>query len=188
MLEKDLGRHYEFGDFETVDFSIEEESGRSTLVFEGRPKPPAPTRLRLGLKLDTDFEANSWFGLRLGFYNTRLNARRGELRTRMEVGHRNGMNVGADQLTGFSGRFFVAPTVGFLRAPIDTSSRRSSCCDILDSITTWDASTGLFLYHSARSGPASEETGASWIRSSSQAILFPTRSINRGRDYCHASL
>jgi NTE family protein len=120
VLEKDLGRLYEFGDFQTVDFHIEEEGGRSTLVFEGRPKPPAPTRLRLGLKLDTDFEANSSFGLRFGLYKTRLNALRGELRARMEVGERNGINFELYQPTGFSGRFFVAPTVGFLRSPVDT--------------------------------------------------------------------
>jgi len=33
--------------------------------------------------------SSSSFGLRLGLYNTRLNALRGELRTKIEVGRQN---------------------------------------------------------------------------------------------------
>ena len=119
VLESDLARLYELGDYETVDFHIETEDGRNVLVLGGAPKPPAPTRLRFGLKLDTDFSTNSSFGLRLGTYFTRLNAMRGELRTKIEVGRQNSVLFEFYQPADFGGRFFVSPTVSFTRSPYD---------------------------------------------------------------------
>jgi NTE family protein len=119
LLERDLARLYELGDYETVDFHIATEGGKKVLVLGGAPRPPAPTRLRFGLKLDTDFAANSSFGLRLGVYFTRLNALRGELRTKVEVGRQNSILFEFYQPTDYAGRFFVSPTVSFTRLPRD---------------------------------------------------------------------
>ena len=118
ILERDLARLYELGDYETVDFRIESEGDRSVLVLGGAPKPPAPTRLRFGLLLNTDF-SDSAFGLRLGAYFTRLNPLRGELRTKIEVGQQNSVLLEFYQPTDFHGRFFVSPTVSFTRLPFD---------------------------------------------------------------------
>ena len=117
VLERDLARLYELGDYETVDFRIATEGERKVLVLGGAPKPPAPTRLRFGLLLNTDF-SNSSFGLRLGAYFTRLNALRGELRTKIEVGRQNSILFEFYQPTDFRGRFFVSPTVSFTRLPL----------------------------------------------------------------------
>ncbi len=119
VLESDLARLYELGDYETVDFLIATEGERKVLVLGGPPKPPAPTRLRFGLLLNTDFASNSSFGLRLGAYFTRLNAMRGELRTKIEVGRQNSILFEFYQPTDFAGRFFVSPTVSFTRLPRD---------------------------------------------------------------------
>ena len=119
VLERDLARLYELGDFETVDFRLQREGERTVLVLGGAPKPPAPSRVRFGLKLDTDFESNTSFGLRLGLYNTRLNALRGELRTKAEVGRQNSILFEFYQPTDFRGRFFVSPTLQLLRRSQD---------------------------------------------------------------------
>ena len=119
VLERDLARLYELGDYETVDFHVATEGDRKILVLGGAPRPPAPTRLRFGLKLDTDFASNSSFGLRLGAYMTRLNAVRGELRTKVEVGRQNSILFEFYQPADFGGRFFVSPTVSFTRSPYD---------------------------------------------------------------------
>ncbi|MBK9063394.1 MAG: BamA/TamA family outer membrane protein [Acidobacteria bacterium] len=74
--------------------------------------------MRFGLLLNTDF-SNSSFGLRLGAYFTRLNALRGELRTKIEVGRQNSILFEFYQPTDFHGRFFVSPTVSFTRLPFD---------------------------------------------------------------------
>ena len=119
VLEKDLARLYELGDWKVVDFRIEDEDGRQTLVYYGLQKPPAPGRVRFGLKLDTDFVSSSSFGLRLGLYNTRLNALRGELRTKIEVGRQNSILFEFYQPTDFRGRFFVSPSLQLLRVAQD---------------------------------------------------------------------
>ncbi len=119
LLERDLARLYELGDYETVDFRIEPDAGRNVLVLGGAPRPPAPTRVRFGLLLNTDFASTSSFGLRLGLYLTRLNALRGELRTKVEVGRQNSVLLEFYQPTDFRGRFFVSPTVSFTRLPRD---------------------------------------------------------------------
>jgi NTE family protein len=119
VLEGDLARLYELGDYETVDFRVVTEGARRALVLGGAPKPSAPTRLRFGLKLDTDFSSNSSFGLRLGVYFTRLNALRGEVRTKIEVGRQNSVLVEFYQPSDFRGQFFVAPSVWVTRSPFD---------------------------------------------------------------------
>jgi NTE family protein len=118
-LEHDLARLYELGDYETVDFRVVTEGDRRILVLGGEPKPPAPQRVRFGLKLDTDFSTNSSFGLRLGLYLTRMNALRGELRTKVEVGRNNGVLLEFYQPTDFGGRFFVSPSLTWERSPYD---------------------------------------------------------------------
>ena len=119
LLEGDLARLYELGDYETVDFRIATEGPKRILVLGGAPKPPAPMRVRFGLKLDTDFSTNSSFGLRRGVYLTRMNALRGELRTKIEVGRQNSVLLEFYQPTDFAGQFFLSPTVEFKRLPYD---------------------------------------------------------------------
>ncbi len=118
VLEGDLARLYELGDYVTVDFHVATEGDKKVLVLGGAAKPPAPTRLRFGLALNTDFSSSS-FGLRLGAYFTRLNAMRGELRTKVEVGQQNSVLLEFYQPTDFAGRFFVSPTVSLTRVPRD---------------------------------------------------------------------
>ncbi len=119
VLEGDLSRLYELGDYETVDFHVVTDGARKALVLGGAPKPPAPQRVRFGLKLDTDFSANSSFGLRLGLYLTRMNAVRGELRAKAEVGRQNSVLLEFYQPTDFRGEFFVSPSVWWTRTPFD---------------------------------------------------------------------
>ena len=119
VLEGDLARLYELGDYDTVGFTLLEEEGKRVLLLGGPPKPPAPQRVRLGLKLDTDFSSDSSFGLRAGLYLTRMNAVRGELRTKVEVGRLNSILFEFYQPADFGGVFFVSPAVSWKRSPFD---------------------------------------------------------------------
>jgi NTE family protein len=109
-VEHDLAKVYEIGKFSTVDFRVVKENNQEVLVYLPTLKPPAPDRLRFGLKLDTNFAGDSSFGLRLGFYKTSLNALQAELRTKIEVGFKNSLLFEFYQPTDFRGRFFVVPT------------------------------------------------------------------------------
>ncbi|HET9793828.1 MAG TPA: patatin-like phospholipase family protein [Thermoanaerobaculia bacterium] len=118
-VEHDLAKLYETGKFQTVDFRVVHEGGQEILVYQPTPKPPAPDRLRFGLKLDTDFAGDSSFGLRLGFYKTSLNALQAELRTKLEVGLKNSLLFEFYQPTDYRGRFFLSPTVEIARQTQD---------------------------------------------------------------------
>ncbi|MFI5180214.1 MAG: patatin-like phospholipase family protein [Thermoanaerobaculia bacterium] len=118
-LGRTLDRIFELGDFETVDFRIVPEEGRSTLVIEPRPKRAAPTRVRFGLALNTDFSGASSFGLRVSVNRTHLNDLRGEWKTEVEVGNQNLIRTELYQPLDHAGRFFVEPAVGIERIPFN---------------------------------------------------------------------
>ena len=60
-LADDLGRVYGLGDFELIDFALEEEDGADTLVIRGQEKPWGPTYLQTGLALDTDLDGVGYY-------------------------------------------------------------------------------------------------------------------------------
>jgi NTE family protein len=113
-VDRTLGRIYELGDFSTVDFRIIPVDGVSTLVIEPHPKVPAPTRVRFGLLLNTDF-TNSAFAFRASVNKTRLNALRGEWKTQIEVGQSDYLTTQWYQPLDYAGRFFVMPAAGVQR-------------------------------------------------------------------------
>jgi NTE family protein len=113
-LDRTLGNIYELNDFATVDFRIIPVDGVSTLVIEPRPKTPAPTRVRFGLLLNTDF-TNSAFALRASVNKTQMNALRGEWKTQIEVGQSDYLSTQWYQPLDYAGRFFVMPDAGVQR-------------------------------------------------------------------------
>jgi NTE family protein len=118
-LDRTLGNIYELGDFSTVDFRIIPVDGVSTLVIEPRPKTPAPTRVRFGLELNTDFSGSSAFAFRFSVNQTHLNALRGEWKTQVEVGNQDYLTTQFYQPIDYSGRFFLMPSAGIQRVPFN---------------------------------------------------------------------
>ncbi len=118
-LDRTLGNIYELNDFATVDFRIIPVDGVSTLVIEPRPKTPAPTRVRFGLLLNTDFSGSSAFALRASVNKTQMNALRGEWKTQIEVGQSNYLATQWYQPLDYAGRFFVMPAAGIQRQPFN---------------------------------------------------------------------
>ena len=145
VVEHDLAKLYEVEKYQTVDFKVLHEGGQEVLVYEPTLKPPAPDRLRFGLKLDTDFAADSSFGLRLGFYKTALNALEGELRTKVEVGLNNSILFEFYQPTDFLGRFFVSPTVQVGREPQDVFRGDNQVAKLLTTSFSGSLDAGISL-------------------------------------------
>jgi len=146
-VERDLAKLYELDKFSTVDFRVAHEDRQEVLVYQGTPKPPAPDRLRFGLKLDTDFAGDSSFGLRLGFYKTSLNALQAELRTRVEVGLKNSLLFEFYQPTDFQGRFFVSPTVQIGRETQDVFQGDNQTAKLLETSYGGAIDAGVSLGH-----------------------------------------
>ncbi len=115
LLREDFGRIYELGDFDLIDFHLRQEDGRTVLEIAPHLKPIANGRLRLGINFTTDFDTTSAFDLRLGYDQTRMNALRADWRTRINVGREMAIDSELYQPLDYSGRFFLAPRVGFER-------------------------------------------------------------------------
>jgi NTE family protein len=144
-VEHDLAKLYELDKFTTVDFRVVREDDKEVLVYQGTPKPPAPDRLRFGLKLDTDFAGDSSFGLRLGFYKTSLNALQAELRTKIEVGLKNSLLLEFYQPADFRGRFFVSPTVEIGRETQDVFQGDNQVAKLLETSYGGGLDAGISL-------------------------------------------
>ncbi|MFN3296695.1 patatin-like phospholipase family protein [Caldimonas sp.] len=85
-LDDDMKRIYARGDFESVNYTLVEENGRSVLVTEVTEKPWGPNYLRFGLALSSDFRGNAYFNL-LGTHRwSWLNERGAEWRNDIQVG------------------------------------------------------------------------------------------------------
>ncbi|MGE5344718.1 MAG: patatin-like phospholipase family protein [Acidithiobacillales bacterium] len=118
-VDRTLANIYELNDFSTVDFRIVPVDGVSTLIIEPRSKTPAPTRVRFGLLLNTDFSGSSAFGFRFSVNQTRLNALRGEWKTQVELGNSNYLTTQLYQPVDYAGRFFLKPSAGIQRIPFN---------------------------------------------------------------------
>jgi len=59
----DLRRIYGRGDFESVDYYIQSESGRRVMVIQPREKEWGPDYLRFGLGIATDFQGENFFNI-----------------------------------------------------------------------------------------------------------------------------
>ena len=107
VLERDLGRIYEMGTFETVEFRLLEDEGRHVLVIDARPKSWGPTFLRIGTGFESNLQGDATVALRATVHAMQLNARGGELKATLELGTVPGLNLELYQPLDFRGRFFA---------------------------------------------------------------------------------
>ena len=112
-LKSDLARVYELGDFERVDYALEQEADRTKLVIRTREKPWGPNYLRFGLNMRNDFEGDTDFNLISRLTMTRLDALGAEWRSDVEIGETRRISSEFYQPLDFSGSFFVAPSVDY---------------------------------------------------------------------------
>lgn len=169
-LECTLGNIFELGDFSAVDFRIVPVDGVSTLFIEPRPKPSAPSRIRFGLALNTDFSGSSTFGLRMSVNQTHLNALRAEWKTQVEVGNEDYVTTQLYQPLDYSGRFFVKPSAGIQRIPFNLYVNESAIGRYLvnDVFAGFDAGISL--------GPLGQlSTGVrrDWFQYKENVAFFP---------------
>jgi NTE family protein len=109
MVSADLRRIYGRGDFESVDYHIQQEPGRRVLVIQPREKEWGPDYLRFGLSLATDFQGENTFNILAQFRRTWLNRLGGEWLSEVQVGQRTFFFTEFLQPVEERGRYFVAP-------------------------------------------------------------------------------
>ncbi|MGK2858006.1 MAG: patatin-like phospholipase family protein [Thermoanaerobaculia bacterium] len=85
-IREDLERLYQTGDYERVDFRLEQVDRDFELYIEAIDKPWGPNYLRFGLNVVADLEGESSFDVLADYTMTRLNRTRGELKLQARLG------------------------------------------------------------------------------------------------------
>jgi len=108
-LSADLRRIYGRGDFESIDYRIQQEPGGRALVIHPREKEWGPDYLRFGLGLATDFQGENIFNLLVSYRRTWLNRLGAEWLTQAQLGSNTYLSTEFYQPVEERGRYFVAP-------------------------------------------------------------------------------
>jgi NTE family protein len=104
----DLRRIYGRGDFESVDYHIQQDAGRRVMVIQPREKDWGPDYMRFGLGVATDFQGENYFNLLAQYRRTWLNRLGGEWLTEAQVGQHTFFSTEFIQPVEERGRYFVA--------------------------------------------------------------------------------
>jgi len=111
-VENHLEDLYALDLFESVDYTIVEEDGKTGLEFHLRRKSWGPNYIRFGLNIEDDFEGNSRYNVAARFIATELNALGGEWLTDFQVGDHPRAYTEFYQPLGFGHRYFASPHIG----------------------------------------------------------------------------
>ncbi|HSE00725.1 MAG TPA: patatin-like phospholipase family protein [Burkholderiales bacterium] len=105
----DLRRIYGRGDFESIDYRIQQEPGGRVLVISPREKEWGPDYLRFGIGFATDFQGDNVFNVLATYRRTWLNRLGGEWLTQAQIGTNSYLLTEFYQPVDDRGRYFVAP-------------------------------------------------------------------------------
>jgi len=109
----DLRRIYGRGDFESVDYHIQQDPGKRVLIIQPREKEWGPDYVRFGLGLATDFQGENYFNILAQYRRTWLNRLGGEWLNEVKVGQNTYFATEFIQPLEERGRYFVAPYAKF---------------------------------------------------------------------------
>jgi NTE family protein len=108
-LAKDLRRVYGRGDFESVDYRIEQGPGGRALVFMVHEKDNGPNYLRFGVSLATEHKGDSSFNVLASYRATWLTKYGTEWKLETQIGQNSYAFTELYQPLTRYGYFFVAP-------------------------------------------------------------------------------
>lgn len=114
-LRRSLDRIYDVGAFDLVDFRLVDDNGRTDLVIRPRERDTGPIRVRMGLKLFSDLDADSDFNFLTGITATELNRLGAEWKNQVQFGRTTRVFSEWYQPLEYGRRFFVAPYAEFLQ-------------------------------------------------------------------------
>jgi len=108
-----LSRLYALDLFETIDYTVVAEQGRTGLELSLRRKSWGPNYVRVGLNIEDDFEGNSRYNAAARFIMTEMNRLGGEWLTDLQIGDNPRIFSEFYQPLSLRNRFFVAPRIEF---------------------------------------------------------------------------
>jgi NTE family protein len=117
-LDKDVLRDrmsslYALDLFETIDYNLVNDDGRTGIELSLRRKSWGPNYVRVGLNLEDDFEGNSRYNAALRFIMTEINGLGAEWLTDVQIGENPKLFTEFYQPVSLASRYFVAPRFEF---------------------------------------------------------------------------
>jgi NTE family protein len=112
-ISADLRRIYGRGDFESVDYRIQQEPGKRVMIIQPREKDWGPDYLRFGLGLASDFRGENPYSVLVSYRKTWMNRLGGEWLTEARIGRESGLYTEFYQPVEERGRYFVAPYASY---------------------------------------------------------------------------
>jgi NTE family protein len=114
-LRQSLNRIYDVGAFDVVDFKLVQEIGSTDLVIRPRERETGPIRVRMGLKLFSDLDADSDFNFLTSVTATELNRLGAEWKNQVQFGRTTRISSEWYQPLEYGRRYFIAPHAQFLQ-------------------------------------------------------------------------
>lgn len=108
-LAADVRRIYGRGDFEAVDYRIDQSPAGRALLIPVREKSTGPNYVRFGIGLASDFRDENRFNLLVSYRRTWINSYGGEWLTEAQVGQTTALFTEFYQPLEPAGRWFAAP-------------------------------------------------------------------------------
>ena len=151
----DLRRIYGRGDFESIDYRIQQEPGKRVMIIQPREKSWGPDYLRFGLGLATDFHGQNPFNVLVSYRKTWMNRLGGEWLNEMQVGRDSHLISEFYQPIDERGRYFIAPYGGIGQNTRDVffGENRIADYNVREARVGVDAGTVLGTWGEARIGP-----------------------------------
>lgn len=126
VLEDDLQKIYEMGEFERVSFAILGKDENASLLINTRERDWGPHYLRVGLQFVEDFEGGSNYRLILGHVRSNLNPLGGELKNQVQIGKTRRLYSEFFQPITYAGQYFIAPQVEYKSETFDLFAANTS--------------------------------------------------------------
>jgi len=111
QLEADIGRVYGLEIFESVNYKIIEEDGKTGLVITATEKSWGPGYIQGGISAFNNLEGESTFRLGIVYTQTQINELNGEWRTGLQLGDEPGIFTELYQPLDSLSRYFVSGKV-----------------------------------------------------------------------------
>lgn len=113
MMQNQLSSLYALDLFESIDYSLIEDHGRTGLELNLRRKSWGPNYVRFGLNLEDDFEGNSRYNAAMRFIMTEINSLGAEWLTDLQIGENPRLFTEFYQPLSLASRYFIAPRLDF---------------------------------------------------------------------------
>jgi len=170
-LLRDLRRIYGRGDFDSVDYRIEEGPGTRALIIRVREKEIGPNYIRFGISLASSSQGDSYFNVLGSYRSTWLNRYGAEWKMEAQFGQNSYFFTEFYQPTTRYGYFFIAPyaSTGMSYRSLYTGNDRVAEYWKRDNRAGFDLGTDFGQWGELRLGPVWQSVRAD-VRTGSPAL------------------